>query len=85
MLRYFYLLCLLVYIEWTFCYDISDHRPARQRAKDMRVKRQRHSGRKPYEMEDKDSLALIDVASFLQQPDYKSSMSKHYKPRCTER
>lgn len=82
MLRYFYLLCLLVCIEWSFCYDISDHRPVRRRAKEMRVKRQRHGDlvRKSYDMEDKDSLAHIDVASFLQQPDYEAAMNNYYKP-----
>lgn len=53
----------------------------------MRVKRQRHSDlvRKAYEMDDKDSLAHIDVASFLQQPDYEAAMTNYYKPKYTDR
>lgn len=80
--RYFYLLCLLLAINWVFCYDyISDRNPqnkhGRRLSKKVRSQKSRkgnkehqHIKRQEYEMvEDKDPMAMIDVASFIQKPD----------------
>lgn len=80
MLRYIYLLlCLLACIEWTFCYDyISNSNFKHGRVgKQTKLVRRRHrpniERRRCDEdggVDDKDPVAEIDVASFIQQPDY---------------
>ncbi|XP_028167398.1 uncharacterized protein LOC114357815 [Ostrinia furnacalis] len=78
--RYFYLLCLLLAMNGAFCYDyISDRNSqnnhGRRLSKKFRNqkagdKRFVHKNRPEYEMaEEKEPLAQIDVASFIQKPD----------------